>query len=185
MVNNLLKSNGKMEELIEFGILMGDLQKVISFYINRNDIDKALEQLTQMASFRSDKIIPQLFLDNCQIFLRKKPKETISLMQQRFKDIDMKKIVLAIISATNSDKNSENAQIILSYLKSLVEKPKIEEENNIHNLYIYYLSKDKANQDAIIEYLKAPLKDKDKNNISSFQKKKRSFIPTRLCQKII
>ena len=142
IVNNLLKSNGKMEELVEFAILMGDLQKVISFYINRNDVDKALEQLTQMASFRSDKIIPQLFLDNCQIFLRKKPKETISLMQQRFKDVDMKKIVLAIISATNSDKSSENAQIILSYLKSLVEKPKIEEENNIHNLYIYYLSKD-------------------------------------------
>ena len=172
MVNNLLKSYGKMEELVEFSSLMGDLQKVISFYINRNDVDNALEQLTEMASFRNDKIIPQLFLDNCQILLRKKPKETISLMQQRFKDVDMKKIVLAIISATNSDKNSENAQIILSYLKSLVEKPKIEEENNIHNLYIYYLSKDKANQDAIIEYLKAPLKDKDKNNISSFQKKK-------------
>ena len=169
VVYNLLKSNGKMAELVEYATLKGDLEKVISFYINRNDIDMALEQLTLLSNFRSDKILSQIFLDNCQIFFRKKPKDTISLMHQRFKDVDMKKIVLAIISATDSDKNSENAQTILTYLKSLIEKPKIEEENNIHNLYIYYLSKNKANQDAIIEYLKGPLKDK---NAVSFQKKK-------------
>ena len=36
--------------------------------------------------------------------------------------------------------------------------PKIEEKNNIHNLYIYYLSKNKENQKEILEYLEAPLK---------------------------
>ena len=173
IVYNLIKNLGKIGELIEYAQLNGDLDKVISFYINRNDIDTALEKLTLYASLRSDKILAKIFLDNCQIFFRKKPKETISLMQQRFKDIEMKNIVLAIISATGSDKNSENTQIILSYLKSLVEKPKIEEENNIHNLYIYYLSKNENNQDAIIEYLKGPLKDLQQKNSYAFQKKKK------------
>jgi len=85
----------------------------------------------------------------------------------------MEYIIQSIISTTDKDintditnksgksKGDENSQAILNYLKSLVEKPKTEEENNIHNLYIYYLSRNKTNQEAIIDYLKRPLKLED------------------------
>jgi hypothetical protein len=99
----------------------------------------------------------------------------------------MESIVQAIMSTTDKDtdnkyliadksksakvKKDENSQAILNFLKSLVEKPKIEEENNIHNLYIYYLSKNKANQEAILEYLKGPLKN-ESSGLNNFHKKK-------------
>ena len=58
---------------------------------------------------------------------------------------------------------TDNIKTILGYLKSLTEpsgqnkfiKSKIKEQlNNIHNLYIYYLSINPANKLAVIEYLK-------------------------------
>ena len=183
-----------MEEFIEFASLMGDYEKVILYYVNQGEIDTALDKLTWFASFSEDQEtlnkLTQIFLDNCHIFFKKNPKESISLLQQRFKDVKMESIVQAIMSTTDKDtdnkyliadksksakvKKDENSQAILNFLKSLVEKPKIEEENNIHNLYIYYLSKNKANQEAILEYLKGPLKN-DENDYNYHYKKKKLY----------
>ena len=188
LMYQILQSYGKMEEYIEFASLMSDYEKVILYYINQGEVDAALDKLTEFASFSDDKnlkILTQIFLDNCRIFFKKNPKESISLIQQRFKDVKMESIVQAIMSTTDKDndfhnydksnsdnaKKAENSQAILSYLKSLVEKPKIEEQNNIHNLYIYYLSKNKANQEAILEYLKGPLK-MEEGEFNFFHKKK-------------
>ena len=191
LIYQLLQSYGKMEEFIEFASIMSDYEKVILYFINQGEIDTALDKLTWFASFSEDpdtlKKLSQIFLDNCHIFFKKNPKESISLLQQRFKDVKMEAIVQAIMSTTDKDnddttglsdksnsensKKAQNSQAILSYLKSLVEKPKVEEENNIHNLYIYYLSRNKANQEAILEYLKGPLKNED-SDLNIYHKKK-------------
>ncbi len=176
LIYQLLQNYGRMAEYIEYASLMNDYDKVISYYINQGKIDEALDNLTYFASFddkETIKILTKIFLDHCHIFFKKNPKESISLIQQRFKDVKMEFIVQAIMSTTGKDissnnyfdnekpeekaKKAENTQAILSYLKSLVEKPKVEEQNNIHNLYIYYLSRNKANQEAILDYLKKPL----------------------------
>ena len=47
----------------------------------------------------------------------------------------------------------------------------MKEERNVHNLYIYYLSKSEENQDELLEYLKAPLSYKE-NMYSIFKKSK-------------
>ena len=181
LIYELLQSYGKMEEFLEFASLMSDYEKSILYYINNGEIGTAIEQLTWFSSFATEdtpagkKLLDQLtniFSDNAIIFFKKHAKESISLLQQRLKNVKMEKIVQAIMSTTNKDLNenksiidekekkqkAENSQAILSYLKSLIGKTKIEEKNNIHNLYIYYLSRDKANQEAIIEYLKGFLK---------------------------
>ena len=56
----------------------------------------------------------------------------------------------------------KNENEILSYLRNLIEnEDKLEkEEKNIHNLYIYYLSKSESSQEELIEYLKTPLNKK-------------------------
>ena len=129
-------------------------------------------------------------MDNCHIFFKKNPKESISLIQQRFKDVKMEVIIQAIMGTTDKDnlrneflydkndkeraKRMENSQAILNFLKSLIEKPKLEEENNVHNLYIYYLSKSKVNQEAILDYLKGPLKN-DENELFTHKKKEVLF----------
>ena len=191
LIYQLLQNYGKINEFIEFASIMSDYEKVILYYINQREIDQAIDKLTWFASFSDDQEIMQqltkIFLDNCHIFFKKNPKESILLLQQRFKDVKMEEIVQAIMSTTDKDsddkfetsersnaekaKKKENSRAILSYLKSLVEKPKIEEKNNIHNLYIYYLSRDKANQEAILEYLKGPLKNEE-NEFNIFNKKK-------------
>ena len=67
----------------------------------------------------------------------------------------------------------KNENEILSYLRNLIEnEDKLEkEEKNIHNLYIYYLSKSESSQEELIEYLKTPL-NKKQNKYSMFKSKK-------------
>ena len=189
IIFQLLQSYGRMDEFVEYASIMGDYEKVILYYINQHDISAAIEKLTLFAAFADEntlKLLQQIFLNNCRLFFRNNPKESISLLQQRFKKIQMKEIIQAIMSSTENDsgnisielknspsslnisKKDDNSQTILNYLKSLIDKPKIDEENNIHNLYIYYLSKNKSNQEAIIEYLKGPLKSEE----DFFHKKK-------------
>ena len=158
LIYQLLQSYGRIDEFIEFASLMGDFEKVILYFINQQDIDMAIEKLTWFASFSDDKetikTLTNIFMENCHTFFKNNPKESISLLQQRLKDVSMERIVQAIMSTTDKDndnneisnnnnkmvdkKKLENSQAILSYLKSLIEKPKIgeEEEINIHNLYI-------------------------------------------------
>ena len=189
LIYQLLKSYGKIEQFLEFALLMNDLEKAVSFYIDQGKIDMALEKITFNASFAEDpkelEKLSKIFSEHCHIFFKKNPKESISLIQQRLKKVPMETIVQAIMSTTNKDLygtstddkdakiKGENSQAILNYLKSLIGKSKIEEKTNIHNLYIYYLSSNKANQEAIIEYLKGFLKN-DGNQFGS-KKKEVSF----------
>ena len=182
----LLLSYGKMEEFVEYSSLMSDYEGAILYYINNRQFDLALEKLTEFSSFTDDKKtleeLEKIFLNNCHAFFKNNPKDSIILLKQRFKNINMESIVQSIISITDKDidtdipnntnkKQFDNSQAILSYLKSLVEKPKAGEENNIHNLYIYYLSKNKANQETIIDYLKRPLKlEEDQFNFNPKKK---------------
>ena len=91
----------------------------------------------------------------------------------------MENVIQALMSRTDKDnikaknkinlsnkektKHNENVKTIIGYLKSLMDhsnqnkyiKGKIKEQmNNIHNLYIYYLSINPTNKHAVIEYLK-------------------------------
>jgi len=177
LIYQMLQNYGKIDEFIEFASTMGDFEKVISYYINQGEIDTAIKKITWFASFDDKAIISKLteiFLENCNIFFKENPIESITLIQQRFKTIKMGTIIQAIMNTTINEKNNEenknkiedkekdkkdkNSKAILSFLKSLIQMPKIEEKNNIHNLYIYYLSKNKENQKEILEYLEAPLK---------------------------
>ena len=198
IIYELLQSYGRMEEYVEYSSMMGDFERVILYLINQDKIGEALEKLTWFASFTDDKkamkALSEIFVKNCHIFFKKNPKESISLLQQRFKDVEMNSIVQAIMSTTDKDigdisselksnnitslkasKKEDNSQAILGYLKSLVEKPKPKQDDdmhNIHNLYIYYLSKNNKNQEAIIEYLKGPLKSEE----DQFSHKKREVL---------
>ena len=205
LIYQLLQSYGRIDEFIEFASLMGDFEKVILYFINQGEIGMAIEKLTWFASFSDDKetikTLTNIFLENCHIFFKNNPKESISLLQQRLKDVSMERIVQAIMSTTDKDndkdnnensdnkiidkKKVENSQAILSYLKSLIEKPKVgeEEESNIHNLYIYYLSRNKANQEAILDYLKGPLKNDD-NDFNYYHKKKEALFQLDYAKKL-
>lgn len=198
LIYQMLQNYGKIEEFIESASIMGDFQKVISYYINQGEIDTAIKKITWFASFDDQKIIKNLteiFLEHCNIFFKENPIESISLIQQRFKNIKMETIIQAIMNTTINDKTIDenenknknkiegkekvikdnNSKAILSFLKSLIEKQKIEEKNNIHNLYIYYLSKSKENQKEIIEYLEAPLKIEEDQYNSSHRNKEVYF----------
>ena len=66
----------------------------------------------------------------------------------------------------------KNENEILSYLRNLIENEvKLrKEEKNVHNLYIYQLSKSESSQDELIDYLKIPL-----NNENLFFRRKETL----------
>ena len=189
IIYSLLQTYGRVEESIEFASIMGDFEKVISTYINQGKISEAADKLTWFSAFCDKQetldYLSEIFLENCTKFLKHCPKTAISLLQQRFKSIKMEKLVHSLMSTADKDEEEDknlseeqkkrNSQTILMYLKSLVEKPKIEEENNIHNLYIFYLSKYKENQFSIIEYLKSFFNENNNNEYSYHKKKKVLF----------
>ena len=65
----------------------------------------------------------------------------------------------------------EKNQAILEYLKSLMDRPKNERKANIHNLYLYFLSRSKADHQSLIDYLEAALKMDENSNIYYTKKK--------------
>ena len=76
---------------------------------------------------------------------------------------------IKIKSDFNEKEDNEKKEIkksndneILDYLRNLIKKntKNMKEERNVHNLYIYYLSKNEENQDELLEYLKSPLNHK-------------------------
>ena len=204
-IYEILKDKGRMEELIEYATIMQDYETVILYYINEKNIPKVIHKLYQFAnSTKNEEILKKLcniFQQNAHLLFKQCPKESITLLKEKFqKFADMEIIIRAIVSTTDKDelnlKNSskikaddnekeeiekkelkkKNENEILSYLRNLIQnEPKInKEEKNIHNLYIYYLSKSESSQDELIEYLKAPLNKS--NNIYSFFKSKKEAL---------
>ena len=129
------------------------------------------------------KVLLNIFIDNCHLFFQEDPSGSIDLLNtflnnniEISKNI-MESVIQALMSRTDKDniktkkkeeliegkkaKIRENIRTILLYLKSLMEgqnksiKTKIKDQmNNIHNLYIYYLSINPGNKTAVVEYLK-------------------------------
>ena len=197
LINELLLNYGRMNEYVEFGSLLGDFEKVILYYIHHDEIDVALDKIEWFMSFSDDeevlKKLSKIFSDYSHIFFKKSPKRAISILNQNYlKDLKMELIVRAIASITEKytedndetkkiydkklyeerKKELENNQSIVEYLRSLIDRPKNDQENNIHNLFIYFLSKNQYNHLSLIEYLKAPLKNEDSEINAIFNRKK-------------
>ena len=190
LIYELLQNYGRLKEYTEFGSLMSDYERVILYYLDNGEVDAAIKQIEFYLVCTDDettiKIITKIFCDYSPIFFKKNPKKSISILQQNLKELKMELIVHAIASTTDNDNYDSNLEnltkkeiaakleknhVILEFLKTLIDKPKIEQENNIHNLYIYFLSRSKGNHQSLIDYLKAPLKIEENDNIY-FTKKK-------------
>ena len=169
-IYNLAKNYGRMEEYTIFGAKNQDYETVIMHYINSGNINEAFKNLFDFFAFLDNndvinkKRLIEIFLNNCHIFLRNDPKDAIEFIQPMFKEISMEKIIQAIIcimdkeeynlnSGIKNIKKEENCLTIKKFLKFLIDKKLKSEESNIHNLYIYFLSKSRKNQNELLEYL--------------------------------
>ena len=214
VVYQILQKNGRMEELIEYASIIQDFEKVILYYINEKNIPKAIQKLYQFAnSTNKDDLLQKLcniFQQNAHLLFKQCPKESITLLKDKFqKFANMEIIIRAIVSTTDKDelnnesklkiKNDDNEKEeiekqeikkkneneILSYLRNLInnEIKSEKEEKNIHNLYIYYLSKSKSSQEELIEYLKAPLNRND-NKFTFYKFKKEALFQLDYAKKL-
>ena len=201
LIYQILQSNGRMEEYIEYATIMQDYDKVILYYINEKNVPKALHELSQFAHSTSKEETLQklcnIFQQNAPLLFKQSPKESILLLREKFqKYVDMEIIIRAIVSMTDKDEfgigignigggdygkikikndlnekeenekkeiKKKNENEILSYLRDLIahKDKNMNEERNVHNLYIYYLSKSEDNQEELLEYLKKPLNNKE------------------------
>ena len=109
--------------------------------------------------------------------MKEYPKETIDLLKNKFKNrISPEKIINAIMNTTNIEEGNENFKEILNYLRDLVKNDT--DNKNIHNLYLYFLSKCKSSSEKLelINYLKKPL-SKEPESIYNKNSKKINFEP--------
>ena len=192
---------------MEFASIIGDYEKIFFYLINHDDIDTAIEKINWFLNCSDDQEtltkLSEIFSKYINFFLRKNIKESINLLQKRFKDVKIEKLVEALLHCTvqmnqiknnndineKNDKNEnndkilkkkkKNYQIIIDYLRFLIDKQKIEEENelqNLHNLFLYFLSKSKDYENYLIDYLKIPLKKaQSKKDFSMINKKKQAL----------
>jgi hypothetical protein len=162
-VYQLLQNYGRVEEFIEFAESKDDYETVILHYINEKDVDTAIEKLTNYISYcgEDDSILDKLseiFVKFAHIFMKSNHKKSIEILQNLKKKIKPEQIITAIMNTTENNQKIEDFQDILKYLKELVDDTSIKDKN-IHNLYIFYLSKSgDSKHSELINYLEKPLK---------------------------
>ena len=176
-------NNSDFERAVFHHINQGQINeaiKALQLYLGFGTEDK-----NELAS------LTNIFLENSHLFFQTNPKDSIDLFNN-FKAIGgndhlVENAVQALMSRTDKDnlngKNKkelepkakkefdDNIKVIMNYLKELKEnsdknkyiKNQIREQrNNINNLYIFYLSVNPANKQAVIDFLKKYL-ELDKN----------------------
>ena len=169
-IYQLLQNYGRVEEFIEFAESKEDYETVILHYINEKDVKKAIEKLKDYVTYcaEDENILEKLkdiFVKFAHIFMKSYHKESIELLiyfkKNLKKEINPDQIITAIMNTTEN-KKKDDFEDILNYLKDLVEESNIKDKN-IHNLYIFYLSKSgESKHSDLIKYLKKPL-TKDPN----------------------
>ena len=163
-VYQLLQHYGQVELFIEFARIKKDFETIIIHYINEKDYKQALTELKEYTNSCTDRneeaqieSLKNIFVRYSHIFMKYEPKETIEILNDQFKSaVDPNKIISAIMNTERS-----NYEQVQKFLRSLIQDTKKpEQDKNIHNLYIYYLSQIKTpeSKNELIEYLKKPLK---------------------------
>jgi hypothetical protein len=166
-IYQLLQNYGRVEEFIEFAESKDDYETVILHYINEKDVDTAIEKLISYISYCGDDEavldkLSEIFVKFAHIFMKYNHKKSIEILQSLKQKIKPEQIITAIMNTTENNQKIEDFQDILKYLKELVDDPNIKDKN-IHNLYIFYLSKSgDSYHSELIKYLEKPLK-KDQN----------------------
>ncbi|MCQ2816893.1 MAG: hypothetical protein MJ252_06485 [archaeon] len=157
-IYELLQTYGRVEEFIEFAEIKNDFETIILHYINEKNIKAALTTLQNFLNrpknSNQKEELKNIFTRYSHNFMKDEPEMTISLLETfKSDEIDLNKIISAIMSTEKT-----NYEKVINYLKTLVRDPKMKEKN-IHNLYIFYLSKSEKleNKEELIEYLKKPL----------------------------
>ena len=178
-IYQLLQNYGRIDEFIEFAEIKGDYETIILHYINEKNIKKALDKITTYCLYIDDEKdiekLANIFEKFIFLFMKEYPKETIELLNKKFqKRNSLEKIISAIMNTTNIEEGNQNFKEILNYLRDLV-KSDIDNKN-IHNLYLYYLSKCKeiSEQTELIKYLQYPL-SKEPESIYNKKSKKVNF----------
>jgi hypothetical protein len=166
-IYQLLQNYGRVEEFIEFAESKDDYETVILHYINEKDVDTAIEKLISYISYCGDDEavldkLSEIFVKFAHIFMKSNHKKSIEILQSLKQKIKPEQIITAIMNTTENNQKIEDFQDILKYLKELVDDSNIKDKN-IHNLYIFYLSKSgDSYHSELIKYLEKPLK-KDQN----------------------
>ena len=206
----LLLNYGKQNEFLEYAMWKGDYELIIQSLINHLKYEEVLNNLEKFMSCDIDdnvmkKLIKVIF-EYSNYFMKESPIKTINLLEKEFmSEINQDDIIKVIIDLDiKQEIKRGNYEIILNYIRRLIKKYVANSSNepndnrkvtpstlnNLHNLYILFLSlSDKPeHKKEIIEYLKGPLCTyTSKNNYLnvSLYNNKEIYIDLNFAQKIL
>jgi hypothetical protein len=149
----ILNVYGRDEELVEFAAIKQDFPTIILSLINHKKFSDALKYIETFASYGVENInntFKKLFYNYAALFMKKNPKETISIMENYYKVNKTQEEIIRILMSSDIKSipnDDEEYNSILTYMKKLMNKPikteKIEmnftKNKNLHNLYILLL----------------------------------------------
>ena len=129
----ILQNNGRMEELIEYASIIQDYEKVILYYINEKNIPKAIHKLFQFANSTNKadilKKLCNIFQQNAHLLFKQCPKESITLLKEKFqKYADMEIIIRAIVSTADKDELNISSESKMKIKNDDNEKEEIEKK---------------------------------------------------------
>ena len=163
-VYQILQKNGRMEELIEYATIIQDYERVILYYINEKNIPKAIYKLNQFANSTNNadilKKLCNIFQQNIHLLFKQCPKESISLLKEKFqKYADMEIIIRAIVSTTDKDELNISSESKIKLKSDDNEKEDIEKKEI-----------KKKNENEILSYLRNLIENEEKLKSDKEQK---------------
>ena len=169
----ILNVYGRDEEIVEFAAIKQDYPTIVLSLINHKHFLEALKYIETYASYgieNVNNIFKKIFFSYSSLFMKQNPKETINLLDNYFKVNKNPEEIIRILTSVeikNIIDNEEQFEIIINYIRKLIERPikldnvemNLTKNKNLHNIYILLLSyseKDKY-KDELIKYLKKPI----------------------------
>ena len=145
-----------MEELIEYATIIQDYERVILYYINEKNIPKAIYKLNQFANSTNNtdilKKLCNIFQQNIHLLFKQCPKESITLLKEKFqKYADMEIIIRAIVSTTDKDELNISSESKIKLKNDYNEKEDIEKKEI-----------KKKNENEILSYLRNMIENEEK-----------------------
>ena len=175
---NYLLIYQKKKEFIDYAMVKGDYELIIQNLLNHLNFEEVLNKMDKFISSDIDdntmnNLIKILF-EFSNYFMKESPSKTINLLDKELiSEINQDEIIKVLIdSDIKSEVKNGNYEIILNYIRKLIKKNimnnnnkvnnnKISQStiNNLHNLYILILSLSEKpeHKKEVIEYLKGPL----------------------------
>lgn len=142
---SLISSHGRTKELLHYAEIIGDSEKVISHWIQREDWSKALEILNKQNSV-------VLFQKYAAVLMEQAPQETVNVLI-RHTEINPRDLIPGLLKYTHSRSADTGQNQAIRYLQFVIQQLR-STDSAIHNFLItLYATQKTSDESELLQFL--------------------------------